>query len=81
MAKLTLHVPDELLVAAKKEAASRHVSVSKLISDYFRNLTPKKTENQDSSELKLAPITERLVGCLKDADITDYFEYLERKHL
>jgi len=79
MAKLTLHVPDELVAAAKSEAAERHVSVSKLVSDFFRNLaTQKGGPAMDDSGL--APRTKRLAGCIPSAEIEDYIDYLEKKH-
>ncbi|MBP6603980.1 MAG: hypothetical protein KA250_19365 [Verrucomicrobiales bacterium] len=79
MAKLTLHVPDELVVAAKSEAAARQVSVSKLVTDFFRNLASRAGEEvgEDNS---LAPRTRRLAGCIPNADIEDYIDYLDEKH-
>jgi len=81
MAKLTLHVPDELVVAAKSEAASRSVSVSKLVSDFFRSFR----QTDSDQEFDFPPITASLVGCLdRDGDddkIRDqYVEFLEQKH-
>ncbi len=60
MAKLTLHVPEELVTAAKLEAASRHVSVSKLVTDFFRNLAARKQGEQPDTDIDLAPRTQRL---------------------
>jgi len=81
MAKLTLHVPEELVSAAKGTAAARRVSVSKLVSDYFTTIASDKLASESSSE-RLAPRTRRLAGCLqpKEADIEDYIDHLERKH-
>ena len=76
MAKLTLHVPDDLVAAAKNEAKSREVSVSKLVSDYFRNFTHKQED-----ELKeLGPLTRSLIGCIPEGTSEDYLDYLEKKH-
>ena len=79
MAKLTLHVPDELVAAAKTEAAARHVSVSKLVTDFFRNLAAKSSESASGKE-RLAPRTKRLAGCIPEAEHKDYVDYLEEKH-
>lgn len=80
MSKLTLHVPEDLVVAAKSEAAARKVSVSKLVSDYFRNLAAKGGQDSKSLDQNLAPRTSSLVGCISDPDIEDYVDYLEEKH-
>jgi len=79
MAKLTLHVPDNLVVAAKKEAASRNTSVSRLVSDYFRAFAASRPDSDSSA---LPPITSRLIGCIAgaDADKESYIDHLERKH-
>ena len=79
MAKLTLHVPDSLIAAAKREAASRRTSVSKLVSDYFRAFGP---EAGDGPAGPLPPVTASLVGCIRgaDAERETYIDYLERKH-
>lgn len=81
MSKLTLHVPDELVAAAKSEATARRVSVSKLVSDFFTTLS-KKHPTADPEIERLAPRTRRLAGCIAatDADVEDYIDYLERKH-
>ena len=80
MAKLTLHVPEELVTAAKLEAASRHVSVSKLVTDFFRNLAASDRGQQPGSDTHLAPRTQRLAGCIPNTEIEDYIDYLEEKH-
>ncbi len=79
MAKLTLHVPDTLVAAAKREAASRRTSVSKLVSDYFRAFDGTASGGGVGA---LPPVTASLVGCIRGADEgrESYVEYLERKH-
>lgn len=79
MSKLTLHVPDELVVAAKREAARRRTSVSKLVGDYFRVLKGGSAELQAHS---LPSATASLVGCLKGSKVgrQAYVDYLEKKH-
>ena len=79
MAKLTLHVPEDLVEAAKSEAAARRVSVSKLVTDFFRNLASR--DRGESAPLgTLAPRTRRLAGCVRRADFEEYVDYLEKKH-
>jgi len=79
MAKLTLHVPDQLVAAAKREAASRKTSVSRLVSDYFRAFAATSSGDSDKD---LPPITASLVGCIRGAEEgrESYVDYLERKH-
>ncbi len=79
MAKLTLHVPEELVAAARSEAAARCVSVSKLVTDFFRNLANRKRGSANNENM-LAPRTRRLAGCIPSAEIEGYIEYLEKKH-
>jgi hypothetical protein len=81
MSKLTLHVPEDLVTAAKSEAATRRVSVSKLVSDYFAFLAANNPA-ADSDIGRLAPRTRRLAGCISstNTDIEDYIDHLERKH-
>lgn len=80
MAKLTLHVPEELVAAAKQEAATRHVSVSKLVTDFFRNLATRERNDEPVPDANLAPRTQRLSGCIPSAEIEDYIDHLEEKH-
>jgi hypothetical protein len=79
MAKLTLHVPEELVLVAKSEAAARHVSVSKLVTDFFRNLSNRNGVS-GGEDTQLAPRTQRLAGCIPDASTEDYVDYLEKKY-
>jgi Family of unknown function (DUF6364) len=81
MSKLTLHVPEDLVTAAKSEAAARQVSVSKLVSDFFASLSANKPATVSEME-RLAPRTRRLAGCISrtDTDVEDYIDHLEKKH-
>ena len=81
MSKLTLHVPENLVSAAKSEAAARCVSVSKLVTDFFASLAASKAGTEGEIN-RLAPRTRRLARCAPqaDADIEDYIDHLERKH-
>ena len=84
MSKLTLHVDDHLIRAAKEEASARHTSVSKLVSDYFRVLSARPADKAE--QLPLPPITASLLGCIRGAGsgaedpIKAYVDYLEDKH-
>lgn len=80
MAKLTLHVPEDLVVAAKSVAAARQVSVSKLVTDFFRNLNAKSGTQPGNNDAALAPRTRRLAGCIEKAEMGDYIDYLEKKY-
>lgn len=79
MAKLTLHVPDLLVAAAKQEALDRNTSVSKLVSDYFRAFA---STHYGATGGALPPVTASLLGCIQgaDDDIDAYVDYLDRKH-
>lgn len=79
MAKLTLHVPDFLIAAAKREAEARKTSVSKLVSDYFRVFV---MAGADGTARGLPPVTDSLVGCIRgtDDDHEIYVDQLERKN-
>ena len=79
MGKLTLYVDDELIAAAKDEAALRSTSVSKLVSDFLRVIS---TERDGGLPQDLPPITASLVGSLRGAssEKSDYIDYLEQKH-
>jgi hypothetical protein len=81
MSKLTLHVPEELVSAAKRIAAARRVSVSKLVSDYFTSLAANGEVAEPDLE-RLAPRTRRLAGCIPQTDsgMEDYIDHLECKH-
>lgn len=72
-------MPDNLVAAAKEQAAVRGTSVSKLVSDYFRALAAAPSDQKPAS---LPPITSRLVGCIHGAkdDREAYIDHLERKH-
>lgn len=79
MSKLTLHVDDHLVSVAKEVAAKRQVSVSKLVSDFFRVLSKNST---DDFEAELPPVTQSLLGSIPNgkADQQDYVDYLEKKY-
>jgi hypothetical protein len=59
--KLTLTIDRSVIEQAKKYARARRSSVSKIVEDYFRNIS----RNSDTGEVdltKAAPITQSLMG-------------------
>ena len=79
MGKLTLHVDDELIIAAKDEASVRNTSVSKMVSDFFLILS---ADGGDDKIVGLPPVTESLLGSIRGSDTekSDYIDFLEEKH-
>ncbi len=76
--KLTLRLDSALIKRAKKHARKKGTSVSRIVANYFSVL---EEENHPSEEP--SPITNLLIGILKDSDIEekDYKSYLEEKYL
>lgn len=76
--KLTLSVEPEVVHGAKRYAARRKTSVSKLVQGYLRRIS-REDESQSST-----PILDRLKGVLKDSGVVDpieeYRAYLIEKH-
>jgi len=78
MAKLTLSVDETVVERAKRYAAKRQTSVSRLVESYLEALSqPTPEERQD-----LPPVTRRLFGILKGAryDREERVRDLERKY-
>jgi hypothetical protein len=74
--KLTLSIDKNLIEKAKNYANNRHISLSKLIENYFKNIV----ENNDNE--KNSPIVNELAGSIKNSKINlkeDYTEYLIKK--
>lgn len=80
MAELTLDVPEHLVATAKAEAAARKQTISELVTDMFRELPANDQQDSTPVEQELTPRTKRLAGCIPDARMEDYIDYLERKH-
>ena len=73
--KLTVRVPRDLLEGAKRYASENDTTLTRLVSEFFRQLSAKDDPLAD------APVVRRLSGILSpDASISDYHEYLEKKH-
>jgi hypothetical protein len=73
--KLTIRVPRNLLDGAKRYAREHRTTLTRLVSEYLRQLSSR------SDPLADAPIVQRLSGCLpKDLSVDDYRDYLQRKY-
>ncbi len=78
MSKLTLSVDGKVVERAKRFAAGRGTSVSRLVEAYLEGLArPEQAASQD-----LPPVTRRLRGILKGVEHRrqDYVGYLARKY-
>ena len=78
MAKLTLNVDETVVARAKRYAARRGTSVSRLVEQLLA-LIVRRATNKDE---QLPPVLARLRSEFKDAsgDPTTYRRYLERKY-
>jgi len=73
--KLTVRIPRDVLEGAKRYARENRTTLTRLVSEYLRQLTAQ------SDPLANAPIVQRLSGTLSQAvSMEDYREYLERKY-
>jgi hypothetical protein len=73
--KLTIRVPRDLLEGAKRYASANHTTLTRLISEYLRQLSLQDDPLAD------APIVRRLSGTLsQEVSEEDYGHYLERKY-
>jgi hypothetical protein len=78
MTKLTLSVDKEVVERAKRYAAKRGTSVSRLVQTYLDPIaSPQAVSTQD-----LPPVTRPLRGILKGSKYSreGYIDYLERKY-
>jgi transcription termination factor Rho len=78
MTKLTLSVDQEVVERAKRYAATRGTSVSRLVETYLDAVS----RLRGASERTLPSATRRLRGILKGGKYRrdDYIDYLERKY-
>jgi hypothetical protein len=73
--RLTVRVPRDVLERAKRYARENRTTLSRLVSEYLRQLTTPDDPLVD------APIVRRLSGTLsQDVSVEDYREHLERRH-
>jgi hypothetical protein len=74
-AKLTIRLPRDLLQVAKRYAKEHNTTLTRLVSEYLRQLSTQDDPLAD------APIVRRLSGTLsQDASVEDYGQYREEKH-
>ena len=74
--KLTVRVPGSFLEGAKHYAKEQDTTLTRLISEYLRQLTTQSDTFVD------APIVRRLSGSLSpDVSEKDYTRYLEEKYV
>lgn len=74
--KLTIRVPRDLLERAKRYANEHNTTLTRLVSEYLRQLGTRDDPLAD------APIVRRLSGTLsQEASVDDYHKYLEEKYV
>ena len=73
--KLTVRLPKRLLEDAKRYASRHNTTLTRLVSEYFRQLSVEGDPLAEASMVRL------LSGILSpDASIDDYRTYLEEKY-
>lgn len=73
--KLTIRVPRDVLEEAERYAHENQTTLSRLISEYLRQL------NSKNDPLPNAPIVQRLSGVLsQDVSAKNYRQHLESKY-
>ena len=73
--KLTVRLPRDLLEGAKRYAKEHDTTLTRLVSEYLRQLSTQDDPLAD------APAVRRLSGILSpDASVEDYRKYLEKKY-
>jgi hypothetical protein len=73
--KMTVRVPRDLLEGAKRYASKHDTTLTRLVSEFLRQLSAQNDPLPD------APVVRRLSGTLPlDASVEDYRRYLEEKH-
>lgn len=78
--KLTLNVNKNIISKAKFYAATRHISLSKLVENYLRSIS-----ERSSTTTSIAPITKELSSIIKNKSKINYKkvkeDYLISKYL
>lgn len=82
--KLTLLMDEKLIRTAKKAAILRRVSLSRMVSDYFKSLL-----TQQKKELRESPVLSEIAGILSARKtktdnkklLASYRKRMERKYL
>lgn len=80
-AKLTLRIDDAVIKKAKRLASARKVSLSRMVSDYFKSISAKHNEEAIDS-----PILMELTGILSPKSnnkklLNSYKKHIEDKYL
>jgi uncharacterized protein DUF6364 len=74
-ARLTVRVPRGLLEDAKQYAAENRTTLTRLVSEYLRELTARRDPLAD------APVVRRLSGTLSQkVTVREYRDHLEEKY-
>lgn len=76
-AKLTLKMDQKIINSMKQYAAKNDKSISKMVEDYFRNLTVTHKDPEN-----ISPLVKELSGIIdeKDLEKVSYTDYLEKKY-
>ena len=80
MPKLTLSVDRHVVQGAKRYAAARGTSVSRLVETMLRLVAANGEPRGRGSSPALPPVLARLKGSLSRGDVRDYRRHLERKY-
>jgi hypothetical protein len=72
--KLTLSIDPDVVEAAKEYAASTGTSVSQLVEDYLTAITSPPERSA------APPILARLRGSMKDVDLDDFHQHVQKKY-
>jgi hypothetical protein len=71
--KLTLRMDDAVIQAAKEYASKQHKSLSKLVEDYFENLT-----RIEHAPAEYSPLVKELSGVIREEELQKLAETDER---
>ena len=73
--KLTVRVPQDLLEGAKRYASEHETTLTRLVSEFLRQLSTQDDPLAD------APVVRRLSGTLSpDASVEEYHRHLDEKY-
>jgi hypothetical protein len=61
--KLTLKMDETVILSAKKYAEQNHRSLSRLVENYFKNLT-----GEHAPKRKYSPLVESLIGVISEEE-------------
>jgi hypothetical protein len=76
--KLTLYIEDELISYVKQYAKSHHLSVSKVVNNFFTGLKYQDSKHTSDD----TPLTDSLLGSVKMLDTSKeaYHKHLDEKY-